>query len=81
MKEQHCQAADRLAAIMRQYTWYHRTSVVEEYPKNPEKSRIYLVVWGEGKRHSEVPEEFDGYIVRYNRVTKRNPCPFGSVKS
>lgn len=72
-------SANRLAKIMIQYKWYHRTSIVDQ--RIDGKLITYLVVWGEGRRHEEVPYEFDGFPVQYNAVSKRNPCPFGSVKS
>lgn len=68
------EAANRLASEMRQYSWYHRASHVW----TPGGS--YLVVWGEGDRPQEVPREFSGYRVTWNRVSKKHPCPFGSVK-
>lgn len=72
-------AAKDLAASLAGNWWYHRTSFASDIEDR--RTFTYLVVWGEGKRPASVPQEFAGYHVAYNRVSRRNPCPFGSVKS
>ncbi len=68
------EAANNLSKLLYAYPWYHRTSVCQE----PFSTR--LEVWVEGKNHAEIPKEFMGFKVQVNRVSKRHPCPFGSVK-
>lgn len=78
-------SANELAVLLRDRSWYHRTSVLEECLNNPctgrcVSSRFTLQVWGEGERPAGLPTEFKGYLVAYCRVTEESPCPFGSVK-
>ena len=72
------QAANRLARAMRQFPWYHRTSVSERI--NGIRSDVVLVVWVEGGPHDEIPKTWDGWKVVVRRVSRKHPCPFGSVK-
>ncbi len=72
-------AAGDLAATLRGASWYHRTSFEEV--KTDTSWRQSLVVWGDTERPDELPHEFCGWLVRYNRVSREHPCPFGSVKA
>lgn len=68
-------ASNKLAALLRTEDWYHRTSFVWE-----QGIGNYLTVWGEFDRPESLPTEYEGFPVRFNRVSARHPCPFGSVK-
>ena len=68
-------AGDDLAKSLRNYPWYHRTTLSYEQGRGD-----FLTVWVEGQDHPEIPTEFRGYHVQINRVTREHPCPFGSVK-
>lgn len=70
--------AKRLSQTLYHFPWYHRTSFEEGCISGT--GYQHLVVWGEDKQHEEVPSTFEGLCVIYRRVTKKFPCPFGSVK-
>lgn len=72
-------AADNLAAQLRDEPWYHRTSMSGERLPNGEWID-YLRVWGEGTRPANLPHVFEEYVVEWCKVSKKHPCPFGSVK-
>jgi hypothetical protein len=73
-----------LCERLRSCRWYHRTSIIEEYEPQPngwsQLIRVTIQIWGTGKTHPEIPKEFEGWPVRFIRVTKKRPCPFGSVR-
>ena len=78
MSEAIYNAADKLAAKLRDFPWYHRTSCVKG-------SAVisHICVWvnfPNSHQPEEIPKEWMGYYVRVNRVSKEYPCPFGSVK-
>lgn len=69
-------AASELSKMLHSKPWYHRTSITYRAGIG-----TYLSVWYEGEaRPEEIPGEFQGFNVVCNRVTKKHPCPFGSVK-
>lgn len=72
-------AASGLARLLRDKSWYHRTSTVDSHESGA--WRTWIVVWGEGKRPVDCPTEHEGFVVEFRRVSKACPCPFGSVKA
>lgn len=82
MAEPFYDAADELARRLRDEPWYHRTTVLEESRLDNGRRvwGVVLRVWGTGGRPATLPTEFRGYPVVWCRVSRRNPCPFGSVK-
>jgi hypothetical protein len=71
-------AAAAIARLLRDEPWYHRTTMQEGLSRACPRR---LTVWGEGERPASLPETFRGIPVGYNRVSRRHPCPFGSVKA
>ena len=76
------QSAKRLAALMRPYPWYHRTSVCDQRPGGDMSRPLTtcLRVWTDVRNPPEIPATFEGYPVEVCFVTEEHPCPFGSVK-
>lgn len=71
-------SANELAASLRDFWWYHRTTMLYAEGGN------FLNVWAEFREGEEpppeIPKTFQGFRVTVSRVSKKRPCPFGSVK-
>lgn len=71
-------AANELAASLRDFWWYHRTSMLSA------DGGSFLNVWAEFRKNEEsppeIPKTYQGFRVVVSRVSKKHPCPFGSVK-
>lgn len=75
-------AVNSLAASLKDYPWYHRTSLTDQVEGYPWRRTIitFFVVWGTGDRPPELPQEWQGYRVEWRQIEKAADCPFGSVK-